>query len=317
VRFGNVLGSRGSVVPIFEKQIEMGGPVTITDPNMTRYFLTLNEAVSLVIQAMTMTRGGDLYALDMGVPINILHLAHRMIRQHGLRPGKDIAIQFVGARPGEKVREELVAPDEENLTTEHPSIYRLRRRVKIDPQELEDKVSVLVSLNDNGVTREQLLSTLKVYMQELRGGEPTRPGLAPTAPVPTAAGERRRSLRVEVTDAILLERPDGHREQRPLLVESINLSAGGLMFETSEPFKLHECIAVRRNSPYSNWQLSAVVVYCATVRPGRFRVGLQFDDKIHSDWQILEREIRRLEKKQEREMLAYNHASRRSELDAL
>ena len=126
VRFGNVLGSRGSVVPMFERQIEQGGPVTVTHPEMTRYFMSLSEAVSLVIQAATLTEGGDIFLLDMGQQIRIDGLAHRLIRLRGLRPGVDISIVYTDPRPGEKMHEELVGEGEIQETTSHPHIFRIR-----------------------------------------------------------------------------------------------------------------------------------------------------------------------------------------------
>ncbi|MBZ0308876.1 MAG: polysaccharide biosynthesis protein [Anaerolineae bacterium] len=126
VRFGNVLGSRGSVVPIFEKQIKMGGPITITDPGMTRYFLSIPEAVNLVIHAACLTNGGDTFLLRMGDEVSITELAHRIIRMYGLRPDKDIPIVYTGVRPGEKLQEELYDSHlEKALPTVHPGIIRL------------------------------------------------------------------------------------------------------------------------------------------------------------------------------------------------
>jgi FlaA1/EpsC-like NDP-sugar epimerase len=146
VRFGNVLGSRGSVVPTFVRQIEQGGPLTITHPEMTRFFISISEAVSLVIQAATMTEGGDIFMLDMGQPIRIEDLAHKMIRLRGLRPGQDIAIAYSGVRPGEKLHEELIASDEQQLSTMHPKLFRIRSSTMLDLANLSDQVSHLIEL---------------------------------------------------------------------------------------------------------------------------------------------------------------------------
>ena len=133
VRFGNVVGSRGSVIPTFLQQIERGGPVTVTDPHMARFFMSLQEAVQLVLQASAISEGGEVLTLEMGMPVNILDLARRVIRLSGRVPDKDVRIEVVGQRPGEKLVEDLVDPDEEPVAAGCPGIAVSRPRLPDTP----------------------------------------------------------------------------------------------------------------------------------------------------------------------------------------
>lgn len=142
-RFGNVLGSNGSVIPRFRKQIETGGPVTVTDPEITRYFMTIPEACQLVLEAGNMGEGGEVFIFDMGKPVKIIHLAKKMISLSGLKPGKDIQINITGLRPGEKLYEELLANKENTLPTYHSQIM-IAKLKEYDINKILPEINILI-----------------------------------------------------------------------------------------------------------------------------------------------------------------------------
>ncbi len=147
VRFGNVLGSRGSVIPIFREQIMRGGPVTVTHPEMRRYFMTIPEAVLLVLQASAMGDGGEVFVLDMGEPIKIVDIARELISLMGYEPDKDIPIVFTGIRPGEKLFEELLTAEEGTYATHHEKIFRARLSRMVDMETLSDYIEEMEQLS--------------------------------------------------------------------------------------------------------------------------------------------------------------------------
>ncbi len=161
VRFGNVLNSTGSVIPIFREQIERGGPVTVTHPDIERYFMTIPEAAQLVLYTAEMGEGGAIFVLDMGEPIKIVELARDMIRLAGLRPGEDVDLEFVGLRPGEKLREELEIGEEGLAKTRHPKIY-IGRRQPLPRHQVAEALETLRRLSSNGSDE-----ALRAYLAEI------------------------------------------------------------------------------------------------------------------------------------------------------
>jgi FlaA1/EpsC-like NDP-sugar epimerase len=140
-RFGNVLGSNGSVIPLFQRQLDQGGPLTVTDERITRFFMTIPEACQLVLEAGTMGEGSEIFVFDMGESVKIIDLAKKMIQLSGMELGKDIEIRITGLRPGEKLYEELLAKEENTLATHHPQILKAKMR-----EEESDQISKIVDL---------------------------------------------------------------------------------------------------------------------------------------------------------------------------
>jgi len=182
VRFGNVLNSAGSVVPTFRRQIERGGPVTVTHPEMTRYFMTIPEAASLVIQAGAIGGSGDIFVLDMGDPVKIVDLAENMIRLSGKTPGVDIKIKFIGSRPGETLYEKLWADDEQVFPSSHSKIMRLRRQPVAD-RWLQLELMELQRLADEGDTLEVVAKLNTIVRQPVREQPAVAPARLPSSEI--------------------------------------------------------------------------------------------------------------------------------------
>ena len=164
VRFGNVLGSNGSVIPLFKQQIAAGGPVTVTDPNIIRYFMTIPEAVSLVLQAGAYARGGEIFVLNMGEPVKILDLATNLIKLSGYKPGEDIEIKFTGLRPGEKMYEELLMNEEGLKETANKMIF-IGKPIEFDEEEFRRQLDILEqeAVNEDGDIRTEVMKIVPTY----------------------------------------------------------------------------------------------------------------------------------------------------------
>jgi FlaA1/EpsC-like NDP-sugar epimerase len=166
-RFGNVLGSNGSVIPLFKKQIERGGPVTVTHPDITRYFMTIPEACELVLEAATMGEGGEVFVFDMGESVKIINLAKKMITLSGMRVDRDIEIKFTGLRPGEKLYEELLSTDENTLPTHHPKI--LIAKVNVPSYSYMDiQMNLMQEVLEEGGNNNDLVSKIKEVIPEYK-----------------------------------------------------------------------------------------------------------------------------------------------------
>ena len=186
VRFGNVIGSRGSVIPTFERQIKQGGPLTVTHPDMTRFFMMTSEAVSLVLQAASMGEGRDVFVLDMGKPVRILDVAREFIRLHGHEPDGDIRIRFTGLRPGEKLFEVLTYPQERPLPTRHPRVTRVDAGELATPPQLLDTIRGLVEDRNPAAAHAYLRHLFPTIAEAAEAAKaasapPAAPQRAPTA----------------------------------------------------------------------------------------------------------------------------------------
>lgn len=194
VRFGNVLGSRGSVILTFKKQIAAGGPVTVTHPEMKRFFMTIPEAVQLVLQAAVLGRGGEVFVLDMGKPVKIVDLAHDLIELSGLQVGRDIEIEFVGLRPGEKLFEELFIPGENYDRTQHEKIFIASNASSFVPDDLDEGIGALAaaaSRNDQQAILRCLKNLVPEFDHDSGQNGRDEPASSDRQPLPERSGKAR------------------------------------------------------------------------------------------------------------------------------
>ncbi|HEY5908233.1 MAG TPA: UDP-N-acetylglucosamine 4,6-dehydratase family protein, partial [Vicinamibacteria bacterium] len=194
VRFGNVLGSNGSVLPLFHEQIARGGPVTVTDPRATRFFMTIPEACGLILQATRAAQGGEVYILDMGEPVRVLDLAHNLIRLYGYEPGKDIEVEIIGLRPGEKLHESLLDEAEEAEPMRHAKLLRIRGRRTPAHRRCRDLMAgiekSLARRDPEDALRllQRLVPTFQRALPAAAAAGPVRPApLAPAEQIPVAS----------------------------------------------------------------------------------------------------------------------------------
>ncbi|MEX1027257.1 MAG: UDP-N-acetylglucosamine 4,6-dehydratase family protein, partial [Candidatus Paceibacterota bacterium] len=188
VRFGNVLGSAGSVIPVFREQISRGGPLTLTHPEMTRFFMTIPEASQLVIQAGRQGQGGEIFVLDMGQPVKIMDLARDMIKLSGLEPDEDVEIEIMGLRPGEKLYEELYADDETRLATKHPKIL-VAESLAMERRLIVERVDQLMQRAELGsdMVRQELKQIVPGYRPAAECGPPPIASPERSLPIPPRA----------------------------------------------------------------------------------------------------------------------------------
>jgi len=215
VRFGNVLGSRGSVVPTFMRQIPEGGPVTITHPDMTRYFMTIPEAVQLVLQAAALGKQGEVFVLDMGEPVRVADLAMDLIRLSGLEPNTDIEVEFTGVRPGEKLFEELFFHGADVTPTIHPKILRARDAEAdgVDASDIEGLISAAHENRSAGELRRRIVKLVPEYTGNLDTGEfldPFGPEDVSVHEIRGRAPVSRRPLAEDVVEDPVEELTDAH-----------------------------------------------------------------------------------------------------------